>query len=267
MDPLTLGVGIAAVAGLGAAGRMRWRARQAEALADGLRRELRAERHAASHDALTGLPNRRAFYQLGSALVADPARHPLIAVMFDLDGFKYVNDNFGHAAGDQVLVTVAQRFATFAGDNLVARLGGDEFAGLLTSQSVDVPGLQQAAWSLADALAAPMWVTGRGVQITASVGLVPVHGCNRLDDILHRADGAMYRAKTSGRGIYLAPIALFRAPHAEPEPWPGSGPAARPYQAESHHAPAGSHHTVAHIVGGPRSVATGRHSLAAGRGR
>jgi diguanylate cyclase len=226
MDPLTLGVGVAAVAGIGAAGRMSWRARRAEALAEGLRRELRTERHAACHDVLTGLPNRRAFYQLGSALVEDPARHPLIAVMFDLDGFKYVNDNFGHAAGDEVLVTVARRFATFAGDNLVARLGGDEFAGLLTSRSVDGTGLQQAAWSLADALAAPMWITGRGVRVTASVGLVPVHGCNRLTDILHHADGAMYRAKTSGRGVYLAPIALFRHPHAEPERWPGSGPAA-----------------------------------------
>jgi diguanylate cyclase (GGDEF)-like protein len=226
MDPLTLGVGVAAAVGLGAAGRMRWRVRRAEALAEGLRRELRAEQHAASHDALTGLPNRRAFYQLGSALVEDPARHPLIAVMFDLDGFKYVNDNFGHAAGDEVLVTVARRFATFAGDNLVARLGGDEFAGLLTSRSVDGAGLQQAAWSLADVLAAPMWITGRGVQVTASVGLVPVHGCNNLTDILHHADGAMYRAKTSGRGVYLAPIALFRHPPAEPGRWPGSGPAA-----------------------------------------
>jgi diguanylate cyclase (GGDEF)-like protein len=246
---------------------MRWRARRAEALAEGLRRELRAERHAASHDVLTGLPNRRAFYQLGSALVADPARHPLIAVMFDLDGFKYVNDNFGHAAGDEVLVTVAQRFATFAGNNLVARLGGDEFAGLLTSQSVDGPGLQQAAWSLADALAAPMWVTGRGVQITASVGLVPVHGCNRLDDILHRADGAMYRAKATGRGVYLAPIALFRAPHAEPEPWPGSGSAAESHHAGPHHIPTGLQHTVAHPAAGSHGVATGRHSVAAGHGR
>jgi diguanylate cyclase len=227
VDPLTLGVGVAAVAGFGAAGRLGWRVRRAEALAERLRRELHAERHAASHDVLTGLPNRRAFYQLGSALVADPARHPLIAVMFDLDGFKYVNDSFGHAAGDEVLVTVARRFATFAGDNLVARLGGDEFAGLLTTGWVDGTELQQAAWSLADALAAPMWITGRGVRITASVGLVPVHGCNRLADILHHADGAMYRAKASGRGVYLAPITLFRTPHAEPERWPGSGPAAR----------------------------------------
>ena len=95
---------------------------------------------------------------------------------------------------------------------------------------------------------------------------MPVHGCNRLDDILHRADGAMYRAKTSGRGIYLAPIALFRAPHAEPEPWPGSGLAAGPHQAAPRHAPAGSHHTVAHIAGGPHNVATGRHGVAAGHG-
>jgi diguanylate cyclase (GGDEF)-like protein len=224
MDPLTLGAGVAAIAGIGAAGRMRRRVRRAEAQADGLRRELQAERHAASHDALTGLPNRRAFYQLGAALVADPTRHPLIAVMFDLDDFKYVNDNFGHAAGDEVLVTVARRFATFAGDNLVARLGGDEFAGLLTSRVVEGPGLQLAARTLGDALAAPIRVTGWGVKVTASVGLVPVHGCDRLAEILHLADGAMYRAKSSGRGVYLAPLADARHPYDGP--WLGSDLAA-----------------------------------------
>jgi diguanylate cyclase (GGDEF)-like protein len=204
MDPLTLGAGVVAVAGIGAAGRMRRRARRAEVQADGLRRELQAERHAASHDALTGLPNRRAFYQLGSALVADPARYPLVAVMFDLDGFKDVNDSLGHAAGDEVLITAARRFAAFAGDNLVARLGGDEFAGLLTRHPLDGSGLHGVARALAIALAAPMCVTGHGVQVTASVGLVPVYHRDRLADILHQADGAMYHAKSAGGGVCLA---------------------------------------------------------------
>jgi diguanylate cyclase (GGDEF)-like protein len=183
---------------------MRRRARRAEVQADGLRRELQTERHAASHDALTGLPNRRAFYQLGSALVADPARHPLVAVMFDLDGFKHVNDSFGHAAGDEVLITAARRFAALPGDNLVARLGGDEFAGLLTRHPLDRSRLCGVAWALAVALAAPMCVTGHGVQVTASVGLVPVYHRDRLADILHEADHAMYHAKSTGGGACLA---------------------------------------------------------------
>src|SRR5262249_56438404 len=96
-----------------------------------LRRQLRLAEHAASHDPLTGLPNRRAFYQLGTTMVADPTRHPLAVAVIDLDGFKSVNDRYGHATGDEVLVTLAARLATWAGGDLVARLSGDEFAGLL----------------------------------------------------------------------------------------------------------------------------------------
>lgn len=206
MDPLTLAAGVAAVAGIGGAWRTRRRACRAEAEVASLRRELAAERHAASHDPLTGLPNRRAFFQLGAALVADPARPPIIAVVLDLDEFKQVNDRFGHAAGDQVLITVARRFATCAGGNLVARLGGDEFAGLLISPSIDRCWLNQAARRLAAALAAPIQVPGGSVKVTASVGLAPVHGSAHLADALRRADVEMYRAKTSGQAACVAPV-------------------------------------------------------------
>lgn len=206
MDPLTLAAGVAAAGGIGAGWRMRRRARRAEAEAARLRCELQAERHAASHDPLTGLPNRRAFYQLGAALVADPAQHPLVAVVLDLDDFKQINDEFGHAAGDEVLVAVAQRFARYAGDNLVARLGGDEFAGLLTSRSIDGRWPYPPARRLAEALAAPMRVNGHSLIVTASVGLVLVHGSVHLAEVLRRADAAMYRAKTSrGRSAFLVP--------------------------------------------------------------
>ena len=78
MDPATLAAAGAAVAGIATACRMRRRAFRAEASVAGLRRELAAERHAASHDPLTGLPNRRAFYQLGSALIRESAAQPLV---------------------------------------------------------------------------------------------------------------------------------------------------------------------------------------------
>lgn len=196
MDPFTLAAGAAAFAGLGAAWGLRGRVRQAEAEVARLREELRAERHAASHDPLTGLPNRRAFYQIGAALIADPGRPPLVAVVLDLDDFKQVNDRFGHAAGDQVLITVAWRFAAYAGDNLIARLGGDEFAGLLAGAAND-GWLRQSARRLAEMLAAPIRVAERDLRITASIGLVPVNGGAHLTEALSLADAAMYRAKAS----------------------------------------------------------------------
>lgn len=200
MDPLTVTVGVAAVAGFGAAWRLHRRAVRAEESAARLRDDLLAERHAASHDPLTGLPNRRAFYRLGAALVGDPGRPPLIAVVLDLDDFKQVNDRFGHAAGDEVLVTAARRFAACAGDNLVARLGGDEFAGLLSTPTVDERWLGHAERCFVEALGAPMRVSGHQVRVTASVGMVAVAPASHLAEALRHADAAMYRAKSAGPG-------------------------------------------------------------------
>jgi diguanylate cyclase (GGDEF)-like protein len=196
MDPLLfVAAGLAAVAGSGAGWHWRRRAHQAEAEASRLRGELLAERHAASHDPLTGLPNRRAFYRLGATLVANPQPN-LVAALLDLDDFKQINDVYGHAAGDAVLIAVARRFAVFAGSDLVARLGGDEFAGLLTSPSIEERWLRQAEQRLAAALGAPVPVAGGvAVVVTASVGLAPLHGSTDLADVLRRADEAMYRAK------------------------------------------------------------------------
>jgi diguanylate cyclase len=206
VDAIALTASLLALCGAAVAWRMRRRAGRAEAEVARLRQELVAERHAAAHDPLTGLPNRRAFYQLGAALVADPARQPLIAVLLDLDDFKQINDRLGHAAGDEVLITVARRFAAYAGDNLVARLGGDEFAGLLTVADTDDTWLNCAARELADVLAAPMLATGHPVSLTASVGLVPVHGHAELADVLRHADAAMYRAKSGGYGVSTGPL-------------------------------------------------------------
>ncbi|ROT29883.1 GGDEF domain-containing protein [Micromonospora sp. HM5-17] len=180
---------------------MRVRVRNVQAEVERLREELAAARHAASHDPLTGLPNRRAFYQIGAALVADSRQHPLVAVLLDLDGFKQINDRFGHAIGDQVLVAVAWRFAAYAGNNRVARLGGDEFAGLLTAVRGDSRWLHQTARRLAELVSAPIHVAERGIdlRVTASIGMAPVQGRIQLTEALDLADAAMYRVK-SGRG-------------------------------------------------------------------
>jgi diguanylate cyclase len=194
MDPLTLAVSFAAATGIGAGWRCRRRAHRAETEAAHLRDQLQTERHAASHDPLTGLPNRRGFYQIGTALVTDSGRHPLVAVVVDLDDFKRVNDGYGHATGDEVLVTMARRFATYAGDNLVARLGGDEFAGLLHCPGED-RWLVATAHALTLTLGVPTRTTRGTLTVTASVGVVPIHGPADLTDAVRRADAAMYRAK------------------------------------------------------------------------
>ncbi|MEU5791522.1 GGDEF domain-containing protein [Micromonospora purpureochromogenes] len=209
-DPLSVASGISAAGALVSLWQLRRRALRAEAEIEYLQAELAAERHAASHDPLTGLPNRRAFYRIAAALLTDAGGRPLIAVVLDLNDFKQVNDRYGHAAGDQVLVSVAQRLTAFAGDNLVARLGGDEFAGLLSSPSVDRRWIDHATRRLCEAMAAPIPVGGRSVRVTASVGLAPVSGPTQLAEALCAADAAMYRAKgVTGR---RSPRQLLDAP-------------------------------------------------------
>ncbi|MDH6461914.1 diguanylate cyclase (GGDEF)-like protein [Micromonospora sp. A200] len=209
-DPLSVASGISAAGALVSVWQLRRRALRAEAEIEYLQAELAAERHAASHDPLTGLPNRRAFYRIAAALLTDAGGRPLIAVVLDLNDFKQVNDRYGHAAGDQVLVSVAQRLTAFAGDNLVARLGGDEFAGLLSSPSVDRRWIDHATRRLCEAMAAPIPVGGRSVRVTASVGLAPVSGPTQLAEALCAADAAMYRAK--GVTTRRSPRQLLDAP-------------------------------------------------------
>ncbi|MBX7267139.1 GGDEF domain-containing protein [Micromonospora sp. Llam7] len=196
-DPLTVASGICAAGALLSSWQLGRRAVRAEAEIGRLQAELTAERHAASHDPLTGLPNRRAFYRLAATLLTDCSGRPLVAVILDLDDFKQINDRYGHAAGDQVLISVAERLATFAGDNLVARLGGDEFAGLLASPTLDRRWIEHATRRLCDMLAAPIPLGTMTLRVTASVGLAPVHG-SQLTEALNRADAAMYEAKGIG---------------------------------------------------------------------
>jgi diguanylate cyclase (GGDEF)-like protein len=105
-----------------------------------------------------------------------------------------------------VLVAAARRFAAIAGEGLVARLGGDEFVGLLDWQANDYRWLWRSAYLLTDALAAPVDVAGRGVVVTASVGLAPVQGAADLDDVLGQADAAMYQAKAMPNRFFVASL-------------------------------------------------------------
>jgi len=157
-------------------------------------------RHQATHDELTGLPNRALFFErLGQAL-ADTGDRRIGVCYLDLDGFKAVNDSLGHAVGDRLLVAVAERLGGCLTDTdqLVARIGGDEFVALYT----DPPG-QDAVTGLADrilaALAEPLDIDGRELPVHASIGIVygPVAG-RAAADVLRSADITMYRAKELG---------------------------------------------------------------------
>jgi diguanylate cyclase (GGDEF)-like protein len=180
--------------------------------------ELRAEaetrrqaelslRHAAYHDALTGLPNRpRALYTLADML-ADAAQSGQsgAVLMIDLDNFKTINDSLGHHVGDRVLEAIADSLLAAApGDSTVARLGGDEFVILLGALAADAETAATVAMQTADAmverLAAPLAIDSRVLAIGASIGVAtfPYQDAGAAD-ILRCADIAMYRAKAAGR--------------------------------------------------------------------
>ncbi|HYI15590.1 MAG TPA: PAS domain S-box protein, partial [Thermomicrobiales bacterium] len=170
------------------------------------RKELEARlTHQAFHDSLTGLPNRALLHdRMEHALERSRRNGETIAVMFmDLDGFKGVNDSWGHATGDQLLVAIGQRLRGWvrAGDT-VARLGGDEFTILLE----DIHTLEEAT-QVADRIIAgletPIALDGRSLRACASVGIA----FNRPaeidpDDLLRNADVALYRAKHAGGSQY-----------------------------------------------------------------
>ena len=160
-------------------------------------------RHVAEHDGLTSLLNRTAFLQILQGAAAEARRHGTgFAVLYvDLDGFKPVNDRFGHAVGDQLLARVAARLGQVARqDDVVARLGGDEFA-LLQRGVSDAGSAQRLAERLVEAIAQPAEIESHPVQVGASVGIVlsPADGVD-AEELLRKADSAMYLAKATGRG-------------------------------------------------------------------
>ncbi|HET6560999.1 MAG TPA: EAL domain-containing protein [Marmoricola sp.] len=172
------------------------------------RRLLQEElHHQASHDALTGLPNRaQALLLVNQALERAGRTGDGVTVLFvDLDGFKGVNDTLGHRAGDEVLRVVARRLASAVrhGD-VAARLGGDEFVVMLESAA---PGATpaQVAERIIDAVSETITLRAGGeVRVGASVGIASsVSGDVTADELVHDADQALYRAKAEGKGRHV----------------------------------------------------------------
>jgi len=161
--------------------------------------------HIAHYDALTGVPNRVLLAdRLSQALARAKREDGLMAVCYlDLDGFKPVNDNFGHDTGDRVLVEISRRIKdAIREDDTVARLGGDEFVVLLVG--MEAP--EECAGSLnrlLDAIHRPIEVRGQSIRISASIGvaLYPEDD-HDPDTLLRHADQAMYVAKQSGKNRY-----------------------------------------------------------------
>lgn len=168
--------------------------------------------HEASHDPLTGLPNRRAFLQrLVEALARARRQQSGLALMFlDVDSFKQYNDNHGHEFGDAVLRHFARTLQSVVREtDGVARLAGDEFTIILEglSQPTEQAGL--VASKLIEQLALPVVLGGRRIELAASIGVTVTHGGSAgegeplsAEVLLSRADAAMYRAKAAGKGQF-----------------------------------------------------------------
>ncbi|MFZ5820081.1 MAG: diguanylate cyclase domain-containing protein [Chloroflexota bacterium] len=160
--------------------------------------------HLATHDILTGLPNRILFIdQLQNALWMAEQSNKMVAVLFlDLDGFKTVNDQLGHQMGDEFLRVIAKRLqASIKDSDSAARMGGDEFALLLQNMTSHEDALHATERLLA-MISKPVSLKEHKVQTTASIGIsiYPEHGTQ--ESLLARADQAMYLAKSKGKNCY-----------------------------------------------------------------
>lgn len=158
--------------------------------------------HLATHDALTGVPNRLMFSDLLEQAVARAERygHRFALLFVDLDRFKEVNDNCGHVVGDQLLIEAAARMQhSIRGADVLGRQGGDEFMVLLPEIDSENDA-EVVAEKIRSAIAAPFRIEGNELCVSASIGVVvyPEHGQDG-DTLLRHADEAMYRAKSEGR--------------------------------------------------------------------
>jgi diguanylate cyclase (GGDEF)-like protein/PAS domain S-box-containing protein len=161
----------------------------------------------ATEDALTGLPNRRAFQdEIGRLIESGDARGTVLFI--DLDDFKTINDAMGHGTGDALLRDVADRLRqVLRQEDTPARLGGDEFAALLPG--CDVAHAEAVAMRLLESLGRPFVVGGLPMAVRASIGIADTDGVSSHDELLRNADLAMYVSKRSGKGVattFAAPM-------------------------------------------------------------
>jgi diguanylate cyclase (GGDEF)-like protein/PAS domain S-box-containing protein len=158
----------------------------------------------AYYDALTKLPNRVLFRErLEKAMALASRSGSVLAICYlDLDGFKPINDTYGHEAGDRLLVEMARRFeSVLRGGDTVSRLGGDEFAFLFNLKNTDE--CEQALSRLLDVVRQPIELNGTQASVSASVGVV-LYPTSKVaaDELLDHADQAMYLAKKAGKNKF-----------------------------------------------------------------
>jgi diguanylate cyclase (GGDEF)-like protein len=161
-------------------------------------------KHQAFHDGLTQLANRGLFSESVNARLAATPRGKRSVVMFvDLDDFKFVNDMYGHPAGDAMLVEVAQRLkACTRASDLTARLGGDEFA-ILVDDEPDLASSERVAARIAEILQQPFSIGEVRTHVSASIGIAAGSKGDSAEDLLRQADVAMYSAKAAGKGRWV----------------------------------------------------------------
>lgn len=165
-----------------------------------IRRASEFEQHAhrATHDNLTGLPNRMLFLDRAALALARSSRlgTPVAVLFLDLDGFKAVNDTLGHVGGDLVLATVASRLREHVrGSDTVARLGGDEY--VILCEGLDPALIEKFAARIRDLITEPITYRGTSCQVGVSIGIAVAEAGDTADALLHRADSRMYGHKRS----------------------------------------------------------------------
>jgi diguanylate cyclase (GGDEF)-like protein len=169
--------------------------------------EQRSLRERATFDALTHLPNRGEFERRAAEMLTSVDRQSICLLLFDLNGFKQINDTWGHQVGDEVLRVVGRRLSSAVRDgDLVARWGGDEFVALMPGIAAEEMGVRRAR-QIAELVGGRTRVDGVSeslrVKVSVGVALAPAHA-TELDDLLEAADEAMYRAKRDGTATAIA---------------------------------------------------------------
>lgn len=165
----------------------------------------------ANHDSLTGLPNRRVFFDVLKRWVEGEQNHtPVTVGLLDIDGFKPINDVYGHIVGDQLLMEIGRRLCDFTSDRLtVARLGGDEF-GFLATPALSDEDAHALGEKIGKAIADPIQLAASCVRVTASIGIISGGGDSaEANQLFEKADHALYFAKQNQRGR----IVMFSEEH------------------------------------------------------